>query len=74
MCFLCGPCRGGYLEDNWDDQSSWLLLTVVDSLLTELKPGEYERSACENVKCELKVLFEVRDSVRLNTRKLREIE
>jgi hypothetical protein len=30
---------------------------------------EYKRSACEDVKRELKALFEVSDSVRLNTRK-----
>jgi hypothetical protein len=29
--------------------------------------AEYKRSACEDVKCELKALFEVCDSVRLNT-------
>jgi hypothetical protein len=33
------------------------------------KPGEYKKSACEDVKCEFKALSEVCDSVRLNTRK-----
>jgi hypothetical protein len=35
----------GYLEDNWGDPSSWLLLlAVVDSLLSELKPGVQENT------------------------------
>jgi hypothetical protein len=48
----------GYLEDNWGDPSSWLLLAVVQSSKrTETRSTEeYKRSAC--------------DSVRLNTSKL----
>jgi hypothetical protein len=75
-CFLCGPCRGVILKKTGATQAvgcCWHSLT--SSKRTETRStGEYERSACESVKCELNFLFEVCDSVRLNTQKLQKIE
>jgi hypothetical protein len=61
----------GYLEDNWGDpDNSWRQFLRKSSDIQVIRnPGDYKRSACEDVKCELKALFEVCDSVRLNTRR-----
>jgi hypothetical protein len=50
------------------EEISWRPSAVTEKFSnpTETRStGEYRRSACENVKCELKDLFEVCDSVRL---------
>jgi hypothetical protein len=76
VCFLCGPCRGVILKTSGATQA------VLGQFLSECSDihvsrklkerietrsrEEYKRSACEDVKCELKVLFEVCHSVRLN--------
>jgi hypothetical protein len=77
MCFLCGPCRevilktsgatqavlGQFLSEYSDIHVSRKLQERTENRTT----GEYKRSACEDVKCELKALFEVFDSVKPNT-------
>jgi hypothetical protein len=61
----------GNFEDIWGDPGSsrGQFLRECSDIQVSRKPGDYKRSACEVVKCELKALFEVCDSVRQNTRK-----
>jgi hypothetical protein len=54
---------GQFLSECSDIQVSRKLEERIEARSTE----EYKRSACEDAKCELKALFEVCDSVRLNT-------
>jgi hypothetical protein len=50
------------IEHRFAEEISWRSSAVTEKFSN---PTETRRSACENVKCELKALFEVCDSVRL---------
>jgi hypothetical protein len=54
---------GQFLRECSDIHISRKLEERIETRSTE----EYKRSACEDSLCELKALFEVCDSVRLNT-------
>jgi hypothetical protein len=54
---------GQFLSECSDIHTRRKLEERIETRRTE----EYEKLPCENVKCELKALFEVCDSVRFNT-------
>jgi hypothetical protein len=75
MSFLCGPCRGVILKTSGvtkavlgqfrSECSDIHVSRKLEERIEARSREAYKRSACENVKCELKSLFEVCDSVRL---------